>query len=124
MQKEKYLRIFTKLSKITLICAIIAVTLFLFWKNVKPQITKSTMSPIIAQDIKLIQSDVEAGNITEAEAQTRLINVLKQQKASNEKLNDGSVKSILKKMELNDPTAAKAFRQKIIEKHGEEGLKK
>ncbi len=123
MKKEKQLQLFTQASKITLIIAIVVIALYLFLTRVAPS-GEPKMDPIIARDIQMIQSDVEAGNISPEEAKQRLIETLKKQKEVNEKLDDGSIESILKKMELQDPAAANAFRQKIIQEHGEEALQK
>ena len=126
MKKEQYLQLFTRISKITLICSIVAVALFFFLKNIPTTANSPKIAPTIAQDIQYIQSEIKAGRLTESEseAKIKLMELLKQQKATNEKLNDGSIDSILKKIGMNDPTAAKAFRQKIVEAHGEAGLKK
>lgn len=60
-----------------------------------------------------LDAEIKAGNTTPAEAQTILQTELRELK----KLNDGSIQSILAKLEMMDPVAAKRFEETIREKH-------
>ena len=69
----------------------------------------------IKTKIKSLENQIEAGKITKEEAQERL----KQEIIDLQNLNNGSTRSILKKIEMTDPQTAKMLEEKIRQYHPE-----
>ncbi len=109
--------------------AILTLSIFLTacsWGNfVKPQSTPKNPAKISAEKIlhdeyiqtkiKSLEKQIKAGKITKEEAQEKL----KQEIIDLQNLNNGSTRSILKKIEMTDPQTAKMLEEKIRQHHPE-----
>lgn len=69
----------------------------------------------IQEQVQLLQQKIDNDEITENQAQEKLKNILQE----NQKLNDGSTESILKKFEMISPETAELLKERIRENHPE-----